>query len=334
MIKPRVPEEQVEAVIGKLSELGFDVHRSSGIHQTVLGAIGVKPDFDTRLVKVMTGVADVYRVTEPYKFASRTWKKENTKITIDGAEVGGEKIVLMAGPNMVEDEDQLEQIASHVAAAGISFLRADIHRPEMSPYSFQGLGVPGLKILRDVADRHNLRVVSKVTGPDMVEKMQDFVDVFHIRASHMHNYDLLRAVGRTQKPVFLKRGLSATIEEWLMSAEYILAEGNMQVMLCEGGIRTFERYTRNTLDISAIPVVKERSHLPVFADPSHGTGFRNKVTPMALAAVAAGADGLMIEVHPNPAQARSEGAQALFFDQFVELVNQVGQIASAIGRSF
>lgn len=328
------PEEQVEAVIGKLSELGFDVHRSSGIHQTVLGAIGVKPDFDTRLVKVMKGVADVYRVTEPYKFASRTWKKENTTFAIDGVEVGGEKIVMIAGPNMLEDEDQLEKIARHITSAGISFLRADIHRPETSPYSFQGLGVPGLKILRDVADRHNLRVVSKVTGPDMVEKMQDFVDVYHIRASHMQNYDLLRAVGRTQKPVFLKRGLSATIEEWLMSAEYILAEGNMQVMLCEGGIRTFERYTRNTLDISAIPVLKERSHLPVFADPSHGTGFRNKVTPMALAAIAAGADGLMIEVHPNPAEARSEGAQALFFDQFVELVNQVRQIASAIGRTF
>ncbi len=327
-------EQQVEAVIGKLSELGFDVHRSSGIHQTVLGAIGVKPDFDVRLVKVMQGVANVYRVTEPYKFASRTWKKENTTLTIDGVEVGGNNIVLMAGPNMLEDEDQLEQIASHVAAAGASFLRADIHRPEMSPYSFQGLGASGLKILRDVADRHKLRVVSKVTGPDMVEKMLDFVDVYHIRASHMQNYDLLRAVGRTQKPVFLTRGLSATIEEWLMSAEYMLAEGNMQVILCEGGIRTFERYTRNTLDLSAIPVVKERSHLPVFADPSHGTGYRNKVTPMALAAVAAGADGLMIEVHPNPAEARSEGAQALFFDQFVELVNQVRQIAAAIGRTF
>lgn len=327
-------EQQVEAVIGKLSELGFDVHRSSGIHQTVLGAIGVKPDFDVRLVKVMQGVAKVYRVTEPYKFASRTWKKENTTITIDGVEVGGNNIILMAGPNMLEDEAQLEQIASHIAAAGASFLRADIHRPEMSPYSFQGLGASGLKILRDVADRHKLRVVSKVTGPDMVEKMFDYVDVYHIRASHMQNYDLLRAVGRTQKPVFLKRGLSATIEEWLMSAEYILAEGNMQVVLCEGGIRTFERYTRNTLDLSAIPVVKERSHLPIFADPSHGTGYRNKVTPMALAAVAAGADGLMIEVHPNPAEARSEGAQALFFDQFVELVNQVRQIASAIGRTF
>ncbi len=327
-------DEQVEAVIGKLSELGFDVHRSSGIHQTVLGAIGVKPDFDVRLVKVMTGVADVYRVTEPYKFASRTWKQENTTIDINGIEVGGDKIVVMAGPNMVEDEEQLDQIAGHIAAAGVQFLRADIHRPEVSPYSFQGLGVSGLPILRKVADRHNLRVVCKVTGADMVEKMQDYTDVYHIRASHMQNHDLLRAVGRTKKPVFLKRGLSATIEEWLMSAEYILAEGNMQVMLCEGGIRTFERYTRNTMDLSAIPVVKERSHLPIFADPSHGTGFRNKVTPMARAAIAAGADGLMIEVHPDPAAARSEGAQALFFEQFVELMNQVRQIAAAIGRSF
>ena len=323
----------VEAVIGRLSEFGFDVHRSSGIHQTVLGAIGVQPDFDERQVKVMAGVAEVYRVTEPYKFASRTWKQENTTIDVKGVKIGGDEVVIIAGPNMFESEEQLEQIAALLEQQNIRFLRADIHRPEVSPYSFKGVGASGLGALRSVADRHNLRVVSKVTGPDMVEKMADYTDVFHVRASHMQNFDLLKAVGQTGKPVFLKRGLSATIEEWLMSAEHILAEGNMQVILCEGGIRTFERYTRNTLDLSAIPVVQERSHLPIFADPSHGTGIRNKVLPMARAAVAAGADGLMLELHPDPPHARSEGAQALFFEQFVELLNQVKQIAAAIGRA-
>ncbi|MFK7844757.1 MAG: 3-deoxy-7-phosphoheptulonate synthase [Rhodothermales bacterium] len=324
----------VEAVIGRLSELGFDVHRSSGVHQTVLGAIGVKPDFDVRLVKVMSGVAEVYRVTAPYKFASRVWKKENTQIDVKGLSIGGENIVVMAGPNMLEDEEQLDKVASLLVEHGVSFLRADVHRPEVSPYSFKGVGESGLSILRNVADRHGLRVVCKVTGPEMVEKMADYVDVYHIRSTHMQNYDLLRAVGQSSKPVFLKRGLSSTIEEWLMSAEHILVEGNMQVILCEGGIRTFERYTRNTLDLSAIPIVKELSHLPIFADPSHGTGLRNKVMPMARAAIAAGADGLMIEVHPDPSRARSEGAQALFFDEFVELLDQVKQIGAAIGRTF
>ncbi len=327
-------EALVEAVIGRLSELGFDVHRSSGIHQTVLGAIGVKPDFDVRQVQLMAGVDEVYRVTAPYKFASRTWKKENTTIDVKGVTIGGNAVMVMAGPNLVEDEDQLDKIGALLAEHGVSFLRADVHRPEISPYSFKGLGESGVSMLREVADRHGLRVVSKVTRPEMVEKMTDFVDVFHIRASHMQNYDLLKAVGQSEKPVFLKRGLSATIEEWLMSAEHILKQGNMQVILCEGGIRTFERYTRNTLDLSAIPVIKERSHLPVFADPSHGTGLRNKVLPMARAAIAAGADGLMIEVHPDPANAISEGAQALFFNEFVELLNQVREIARTIGRTF
>ena len=325
-------EAQVEAVIGRLSNFGFDVHRSSGVNQIVLGAIGVQPDFDTRQVRVMAGVADVYRVTEPYKFASRTWKNENTAIDINGELIGAGKITLVAGPNMVESEEQLEQIATLLAAQNISFLRADIYRPETSPYSFKGLGASGIKILKDVTDRHGLRVVSKVSGPEMVEQMADVADIYHIRANHMQNYDLLKAVGQAGKPVLLKRGLAATVKEWLMSAEHILAEGNMKVILCEGGIRTFEHYTRNTLDISAIPVVKERSHLPIFADPSHGTGLRNKVTPMARAAIAAGADGLVIEVHPDPENAKIEGPQALFFEELVELISQIKQIAAAINR--
>ena len=325
-------ERQIENVIGMLSQLGFDVHRSSGVNQTVLGAIGVKPDFDMRRVKVLEGVADVYRVTEPYKFASRTWKKENTRLDVRGIELGGNDVVIIAGPNMVEDEDQLESTAQFLVERGIGFLRADIYRPRLSPYSFKGLGDAGAQILREVANRHDLRVVSKVNSPEMVERMADLIDVYHIRADQMQNFDLLKSVGATKKPVFLKRGLSATIEEWLMSAEHILAEGNSQAILCEGGIRTFERYTRNTMDLSAIPVIKERSHLPIFADPSHGTGLRDKVIPMARAAVAAGADGLMIEVHPEPASAKNEGAQALSFQGFEELLEQVRLIATAIGR--
>ncbi len=325
-------EPLIEAVIGQLSELGFDVHRSSGTNQTVLGAIGVKPNFDIRQVQIMPGVAEVYRVTEPYKFASRTWKKENTRIQVGEHLIGGEEITLISGPNMVEDEEQLDAVAAFVASHGGKFLRADIDRPRSSPYHFRGHGISSLELLRSVADRHGLLVVTKVNGPHLVDQMRDHVDLFHISAHHMQNYDLLKRVGQSDKPVILKRGLSATIKEWLMSAEHILSEGNAHVILCEGGIRTFEDYTRNTLDLSSIPVLKEKSHLPVIVDPSHGTGFRDKVTPMARAAVAAGADGLMIETHPNPLRALVEGAQALFFQEYVELLRQVQIIASAVGR--
>ena len=324
----------IEAVIGQLSDLGFDVHRSSGIHQTVLGAIGVKPDFDTRRVRVMPGVAEVYRVTEPYKFASRSWHPENTQVSVEECTIGSEEIAFISGPNMVEDEKQLEEVASFVASQGGTLFRADIYRPRSSPYSFRGHGVKILKVLRDVADRYNLKVVTKVNSSAMVDVMINDVDVFHVSAHHMQNYELLKSIGESGKPVILKRGLSATIEDWLMSAEHILVEGNSNVILCEGGIRTFENYTRNTLDLSSIPAVKERSHLPIIVDPSHGTGLRNKVIPMARAAIAAGADGLMLETHPNPLHAASQGAQALFFDDYIELIKQARLIATAIGRVF
>lgn len=322
----------IEAVIGQLGELGFDVHRSSGVNQTVLGAIGVKPDFDIRQVQVMEGVAKVYRVTEPYKFASRAWRQNNTQFEVNGHVIGGEAITVIAGPNMVESESQLDQVASYISDLGGAFLRADIDRPRSSPYSFSGHGISSLKLLRSIADKYNLAVVSKANSATMVEAMFDHVDVFHVSAHHMQNFELLKVIGEAKKPVILKRGLSATIEEWLMSAEYILKEGNTEVVLCEGGIRTFEKYTRNSLDLSSVPVVKERSHLPIIVDPSHATGFRNKVTPMARAAIAAGADGVMIETHPDPLKAISEGAQALFFEEYVELLKQVQNIASSIGR--
>lgn len=333
VMQPGVEEARIESVIDRLNAYGFDVHRSSGVNQVVLGAIGVKPDFDTRHIKVLDGVADVYRVTEPYKFASRSWKRENTTIDVKGITIGGDEVVVAAGPCAVETEEQMEASAAHVAAQGATFLRGGAFKPRTSPYSFQGLGESGLRLLREAAERHGLRTITEVMEPNQVEAIYDFADVFQVGARNMQNFALLKELGKTDKPVFLKRGASATIDEWLMSAEYVISGGNPNVILCERGIRTFETYTRNTLDLSAVPVVQKKSHLPVFADPSHGTGIRGKVTPMARAAVAAGADGLMIETHPDPPSALSDGPQSLFFDQFAELMRQIRLIAQAIGRT-
>ncbi|HEX7071009.1 MAG TPA: 3-deoxy-7-phosphoheptulonate synthase, partial [Rhodothermales bacterium] len=279
------------------------------------------------------GVADVYRVTEPYKFASRAWKSENTTIDVNGVLVGGDEIVVMAGPCSVESEEQMEASAALCAAQGATFLRGGAFKPRSSPYSFQGMGEEGLKIMQGAARRHGLNTITEVMESAQIDLIYPYTDVFQVGARNMQNFSLLKDLGKTDKPVFLKRGLSATIEEWLMSAEYVMANGNPHVILCERGIRTFENYTRNTLDLSAVPVVKNKSHLPIFVDPSHGTGIRTKVTPMARAAVAAGADGLMVEVHPDPSRALSDGPQSLFFDQFTELMRQIRLIARAIDRT-
>ncbi len=326
-------ESEIQDVIERLNGYGFDVHRSSGVNQTVLGAIGVKPEFDTRHLKVMDGVLEVYRVTEPYKFASRSWKKENTVIDVGGVPVGGQEIVVMAGPCSVEDEEQMEKTAQHVAEQGATFLRGGAFKPRTSPYSFQGLGEEGLKMMRAAADRNGLKVITEVMEIGHIDLIDRYADVFQIGARNMQNFPLLKEIGKGERPVFLKRGASATIDEWLMSAEYVLSQGNPHVMLCERGIRTFETYTRNTLDLSAVPVLKKMSHLPVIVDPSHGTGIRGKVTPMARAAVAAGADGIMVEVHPDPPSAKSDGPQSLYFDQFAELMRQIRMIAEALGRT-
>jgi 3-deoxy-7-phosphoheptulonate synthase len=333
IMQPDAAESQIQSVIERLNDFGFDVHRSSGVSQTVLGAIGVKPDFDVRQIMVLDGVADVHRVTEPYKFASRTWKKEDSVFNIRGIPVGGSEITVMAGPCSVEDEEQMMATAAVVAAQGATFLRGGAFKPRSSPYSFQGMGEEGLRIMRRAADAHGLRVITEVMDPAQIPLIHSYADVFQVGARNMQNYALLKELGKVDKPVFLKRGLSATIEEWLMSAEYVISNGNRQVILCERGIRTFETYTRNTLDLSAVPVVKARSHLPIFVDPSHGTGIRNKVIPMARAAVAAGADGLMVEIHPDPAIAKSDGPQSLFFEQFIEMMRQIRLIATAIGRT-
>lgn len=327
------PEPEIQGVIERLNHFGFDVHRSSGEQQIVLGAIGVKPGFDTRHISVLDGVSAVYRVTEPYKFASRAWKHENTVVTAGKHQVGGEALAVMAGPCSVESEEQIHACARAVAAQGATFLRGGAFKPRSSPYSFQGMGEEGLVILREAADAHGLSVVTEVMEPAQIELIGRYTDVFQVGARNMQNFSLLKELGKTRTPVLLKRGMSATIKEWLMSAEYLLSEGNSDIILCERGIRTFEDYTRNTLDLSAVPVVKAKSHLPIIVDPSHGTGIRNKVTPMARAAVAAGADGLMIEIHPDPDAAVSDGPQSLYFDQFETLMDQVRAIALVVGRA-
>jgi 3-deoxy-7-phosphoheptulonate synthase len=332
-MKELANDEQIQRVIAQLVEMGFDVHRSTGALRTVLGAVGGNRQFDPRLLEVLDGVQEVLRITEPYKLASRTFRQENTVITIGDLRIGGDEVVVMAGPCSAETEAQVEATAAAVRSAGAKVLRGGAFKPRSSPYSFQGLGEEGLRLLRTAADRHSLKLVSEVMDISQIELVATYAHILQVGARNMQNFTLLRELGRTRTPIMLKRGISATIEEWLLSAEYILAGGNSDVMLCERGIRTFESYTRNTLDISAIPVVQALSHLPVLVDPSHGTGRRDKVTPMARAAVAAGADGLIIEVHCDPDHARSDGAQSLFPAQFDRLMAELRIIAPAIGRS-
>ena len=332
VLNKNVTDEQYENVVKHLEDFGFAVHKSTGVQQIVLGAIGVKPDFDIRKVKILEGVAEVYRITEPFKLASRTFKKEDTIITIGDVQIGGNEVVMMAGPCSVENEDQIFKLAEIVSNAGAKILRGGAFKPRTSPYSFQGMGEEGLKLLRKAADKYNLFVITEVMENAQISLISEYTDIFQVGARNMQNFPLLNELGKTTKPVMLKRGLAATVEDWLMSAEYVLSNGNRNLMLCERGIRTFETYTRNTFDLSAIPVVHIKSHLPVIADPSHATGLRDKVLPMARAAVAAGADGLMVEVHHDPEHALSDGPQALLPDQFTELMEQVKLIAQVIGR--
>jgi 3-deoxy-7-phosphoheptulonate synthase len=333
VMEERATEHQIQDVIAHLVEQGFDVHRSTGALRTVLGAVGGNRQADPRLIEVLEGVHEVLRITEPYKLASRTFKQENSVITIGDVRIGGDEVVVMAGPCSAETDEQVETTAAAVKRAGAKVLRGGAFKPRSSPYSFQGLGEAGLRMLRGAADRHGLKLVSEVMDLSQIELIERYVDILQVGARNMQNFTLLRELGKSRKPVLLKRGISATIEEWLLSAEYVLAGGNMDVMLCERGIRTFESYTRNTLDISAIPVVQKLSHLPVLVDPSHATGRRDKVAPVARAAVAAGADGLLIEVHCDPDHAKSDGAQSMFPNQFDRLMAELRIIAPAIGRS-
>ncbi|RPI65037.1 MAG: 3-deoxy-7-phosphoheptulonate synthase [Ignavibacteriales bacterium] len=332
VLEKNVTDKQLENVIKHLEDFRFAVHKSTGVEQIILGAIGVQPNFDIRRVKVLDGVSEVYRITEPFKLASRSFKKENTKIKIGDLVIGDTDITIIAGPCSVENEEQIFTIAEIVSKAGARILRGGAYKPRTSPYSFQGLGEKGLKLLRQAADKNGLLVITEVMESSQIDLIEKYTDIFQVGARNMQNFSLLRDLGKASKPIMLKRGLSATIDDWLMSAEYILSSGNQNIMLCERGIRTFETYTRNTFDISAIPVVHKRSHLPVIADPSHATGLRDKVIPMTRAAVAAGADGIMVEVHHDPDNALSDGPQALLPDQFTDLMNQIKLIAEVIGR--
>jgi 3-deoxy-7-phosphoheptulonate synthase len=326
-------ESQIQKVIDRLVTMGFIVHRSSGVMHTVLGGVGPVGDVDPIEFEVMEGVKECHRIVSPYKLASRHFRPGGTVVKLDGVEIGGNQVVMMAGPCSVENRDQIEQAAEIVARGGAKVIRGGAFKPRSSPYSFQGLGEEGLRMLREAADRQKLLVVSEVMDQTQIPLLATYADILQVGARNMQNFNLLRQLGELRKPILLKRGISATIEELLLSAEYILAGGNYDVILCERGIRTFENATRNTMDISAIPVVKSLSHLPILADPSHGTGRRDKVLPMARAAVAAGADGLLVEVHPDPDHALSDGAQSLRPQQFAELMDQLRIIAKAVDRS-
>ncbi|HKW88023.1 MAG TPA: 3-deoxy-7-phosphoheptulonate synthase [Candidatus Acidoferrales bacterium] len=326
-------EDKIQHVIDRLVSFGFDVHRSTGASHTVIGAIGVHPEFDTRDIELLDGVREVLRITQPYKLASRAFRPEGSVIDVGrGVKFGGTEVIVAAGPCAVESADQIARVAEGVARLGARILRGGAFKPRTSPYSFQGMGEEGLKLLRKFADKFGLLVVSEIMDPSQMDLVARYVDILQVGARNMQNYHLLRALGEVRKPVLLKRGMSATIEEFLLSAEYIMSGGNYNVILCERGIRTFETSTRNTLDIAAIPVIKKLSHLPIIADPSHGTGRRDKVAPMARAAVAAGADGLLIEVHHDPDHALSDGAQSLYPEQFAQLMAELRIIAPAVGR--
>jgi 3-deoxy-7-phosphoheptulonate synthase len=328
-------EAQVQGVIESLVGAGYDVHRSTGVSHTVLGAVGTPTrPVEPLSIEMFPGVREVIKISEPYKLVGRTFKPEDTIVTLGkGVEVGGREVVLMAGPCSVESLDQVGSVARSVQGAGARVLRGGAFKPRTSPYAFQGHGEEALRWMRAVADETGLAVISEVMDVRTIDMMVKYVDCLQVGARNMQNFDLLKELGKVRRPVLLKRGLSATIEEWLLSAEYILAGGNKDVILCERGIRTFESATRNTLDISAIPVVKKRSHLPIVVDPSHGTGRRDKVIPMARAAIAAGADGLLIEVHNDPDKALSDGAQSLYPAQFETLMGELRVIAPVLGRS-
>lgn len=326
-------EEKIKNVVDFIKEKGFDAHISKGSDHTVIGAVGRKV-IDKRDIELLDGVKEVIRISSPYKLVSRTFKEEDTIIDVKGVKFGGGHIGMIAGPCTVESYEQLDSVAQKLSEYGVKCLRGGAFKPRTSPYAFQGLGEEGLKILREVADKYNMIVTSEVMEVGQIPLFLKYVDILQVGARNMQNFNLLKSLGEIRKPVLLKRGLSATIEELLMSAEYIMAGGNREIILCERGIRTFEHITRNTLDISAIPVVQKISHLPIVVDPSHATGLRDKVAPMSKAAVAAGADGLIIEVHNSPETALCDGAQSLYPEQFRELFEELKSLARVIKKEF
>lgn len=336
-MKPGASEEEIRAVVARLEEIGFGVHLSRGAERTVIGAIGgaaEKAALASSNIEAVEGVERVVPIMKPFKLVSRDFRGgEASVVRIGDVEIGGDEVVVIAGPCAVESREQLFATAEAVARAGARLLRGGAFKPRTSPYAFQGMEEEGLKLLAEARERYGLPVVTEVMSTEQVPLVAAYADVLQVGARNMQNFYLLRAVGRAGKPVLLKRGMSATIQEWLMAAEYILSEGNYDVILCERGIRTFETETRNTLDLNAVPVTKELSHLPLVVDPSHGTGRWSLVTPMARAAVAAGADGVAVEVHPNPDHALSDGQQSLTFERFRRMMEEVAAVAAAVGRT-
>ena len=324
--------KNIDDVQKKLKSWGFEIHLSQGVEKTIIGAVGDKSHEACNAIEALEGVEKVVTVLTPYKLASREFKKENTVITIGDVKIGGNEIQVMAGPCAVESREQLLEVARLVKKGGARILRGGAFKPRTSPYSFQGLEEEGLKILAEAREKTGLLIISEVIDPRDVELVAKYVDILQIGARNMQNYALLKAVGKANKPVLLKRGMSATIEEWIMAAEYILAEGNENVILCERGIRTFETYTRNTLDLSAVPIIKQLTHLPIIVDPSHGTGKWKLVNAMSRGAIACGADGLIVEMHPEPSEALSDGPQSLKPEKYEELMKDLQTIASSVGR--
>jgi 3-deoxy-7-phosphoheptulonate synthase len=333
-MQEKATEEQIDAVIDAMVDAGVGVHRTTGASQTILAGVGPTASVDLSKFELLPGVLHVHRISSPYKLAGRGFRPEGTVVEFrNGVKVGNQRVVVMAGPCSIESHDQIFETAARVKAAGGSFLRGGAFKPRSSPYAFQGMGISGLELMREAANANGLLVVSEVMEISQIESMLPYIDLLQVGARNMQNFNLLRELGQIRKPVLLKRGIAATIEELLLSAEYILSGGNYDVILCERGIRTYETATRNTMDISAIPVVKKYSHLPIVADPSHGTGRRDMVAPMAKAAVAAGADAIIVEVHPNADKAASDAAQTLYLDQFDKLMGELRIIAEAVGRT-
>jgi len=327
-------EEQIVAVVDAMTEAGVNVHLTTGASQVILAGVGPTAEVDLRKFELLPGVLYVHRITVPYKLAGRAFRSEGTVVEFaNGATIGGEKVAVIAGPCAIENEEQIHTIAKRVKAVGAGFLRGGAFKPRSSPYAFQGLGIPGLKLMHEAAQENGLVTVTEVMEIAQIEPMLPYTGCFQVGARNMQNFNLLRELGQVRKPVLLKRGIAATIEELLLSSEYIMSGGNYEVILCERGIRTYETATRNTMDIAAIPVLKKLSHLPVAGDPSHGTGRRDMVPAMAKAAVAAGADALLIEIHPNADKAVSDAAQTLFLDQFEKLVAELRLLAEAVGRT-
>jgi 3-deoxy-7-phosphoheptulonate synthase len=335
VMQAQATEEQIRAVCGKIESLGYRAHSMPGAQRTAIGITGNRGEVESGTLDEMPGVQEVIRVTKPYKLVSRDTKPDNTVIKFADSPVtiGGRDLAIIAGPCGIESRDQAFAVAERVARAGAQFFRGGAYKPRTSPYSFQGLGEEGLRIMAEIRDRFGLLVVTEAVDYESLELVDQYADVIQIGARNMQNFSLLKRAGRARKPVLLKRGISATLEEFLMAAEYIMSEGNYNIVLCERGVRTFADHTRNTLDLSIVPAVQRLSHLPIIVDPSHGTGKRNKVTPLSRAAVAVGADGLIVEVHHDPDRALSDGMQSLFPDQFDALMQQVQKIAAVLGRS-